>query len=463
MKHIKINKHSVIAIISLGVVFSAVAQEKLKEQFVVAKDVVIQLNTSHTNVIFESWNKDVVGVEAYVEGAGLSREQLNNVLHTWEVSANAADNNVRITANTSKGSTISPSAVTVNMQGSMRDIQVLGPMLSGMLAPLLHKIAQNPIPSELAHDMKALQFDYVAYGKDGQRYMDSWEKDMEAKLGSKFEVAIEEWGKQLEKDAKKWSESMEVQMEAWGRQFERDMQRLGQHLEKQTHQMTPSRPVAIGGNPANTGRYIYEVATPVKVNKVLKVFIPKTAQLQLHVRHGEVALADQVNNIKASLSHTKFAANIIAGGTTRIKASYSPIFVKQWNDGVLVIDYVKNCRIENAKAIRLKANSSNVYIQNLNAAGLITGNFGNITIANMDTDFSSLDLNLQNTDLRVNLPKSAFNFTYLGSRNLMQLPKAMELRTMRNFGNESITGFFKSRNTHSAITINAKYSDIALQ
>jgi len=219
----------------------------------------------------------------------------------------------------------------------------------------------------------------------------------------------------------------------------------------------------MGGSNTNTGRYIYEVATPVKVNKVLKVFIPKTAQLQLQVRHGEVALADQVNNVKASLSHTKLAANIIAGSTTRIKASYSPIFVKQWNDGVLVIDYVKNCRIENAKAIRLKANSSNVYIQNLNAAGLITGNFGSITIANMDTDFSSLDLNLQNSDLRVNLPKSAFNFTYLGSRNLMQLPKAMEIRTMRNFGNESITGFFKSRNTHSAITINAKYSDIALQ
>ena len=470
MRRIRINKHSSTILLGLLTIVPIVAQQKLDEKFNVQEDVVINLNTSHTNVVFESWSKDVVAVEAFIEGDDLTKEQLDHIHNNWQVTATGNSNDISITSNTQR-IVRTPNAVTVNLQGNLQELQMLGPMITGLLEPLLQNIAQNPIPKKMQENIGGLHFDYAAYQNDSEKYMKKWEANLKEKFGDDFEVAMQAWGARMEKDAARMGQNLEAQMQSWTQQFERDMQQWGQQFERQMDTWASQNVVAANtGNGAhNKAPYIYEVKDPnrtkskSKARKMLKVRIPKNAQLKLNIRHGEVTLADYATNLRASLSHTKLAANTIDGKATKIKASYSPVSVKNWNKGILIVDYVKNCRIENAKDIRLKTNSSNVYIQNLNANGLISGNFGSITIANMNSDFSSLNLNLQNSDLKLILPKAGFNFTYLGARNLIQLPKTLEVQRMRNFGTESITGFHKTRNTDKAITINAEYSDLQLQ
>ena len=78
--------------------------------------------------------------------------------------------------------------------------------------------------------------------------------------------------------------------------------------------------------------------------------MPKEAMLKLTVRHGDVQLAEHTNNIIASLTHTRLVANSINGAETYIKSSYAPVSVNHWNDGRLVVNYVKNCKIQKRQA-----------------------------------------------------------------------------------------------------------------
>ena len=63
--------------------FAQKKQNKTSQTINVNKDVVVDLNTNYVEIEIETWNKDVVEIEAYVEGENLSKEELqadlNNV------------------------------------------------------------------------------------------------------------------------------------------------------------------------------------------------------------------------------------------------------------------------------------------------------------------------------------------------------------------------------------------------
>ena len=61
---------------------SMMAQQKLtkvSQSIKVDKNVVVDLNTSHCNIVFDTWNKNTIEIEAYIEGEKLSKEELADV------------------------------------------------------------------------------------------------------------------------------------------------------------------------------------------------------------------------------------------------------------------------------------------------------------------------------------------------------------------------------------------------
>ena len=50
----------------------------------VNKDVVVDLNTNYVEIEIDTWNKDIVEVEAYVESTKLSDEELKEILKGME-------------------------------------------------------------------------------------------------------------------------------------------------------------------------------------------------------------------------------------------------------------------------------------------------------------------------------------------------------------------------------------------
>lgn len=55
---------------------------------------------------------------------------------------------------------------------------------------------------------------------------------MDKKFGKDFEVKMEKWAKEMEKDSEKFSKEYEVKMEAWSKDFEKDMEAWGEEFGK---------------------------------------------------------------------------------------------------------------------------------------------------------------------------------------------------------------------------------------
>ncbi|WP_024772186.1 hypothetical protein [Aquimarina macrocephali] len=429
--------------------FAQDRQDKLNEKLAVNKDVTVVLNTSHTNIVFETWNKNTIEVEAYLEG-NLSDENSKHILDSWQV--DVLGDSQKVTINSTAGNLwsrkVTASSITMDRK-NLQELRMLSPMITDMLGPLMENIAKNPMPSTLSQNQANVNFKNGTANKENdEKYIKQWESQIREKF---IDEQKQKWAKQFEADPKN-----KIKLETWGAQYEKQMDAWASQLIQDIgKQQTGTANVTVY-------RYSTSRINTNSTSKIIKVRIPKDAKLRLNIRHGDVQLAEKANNIKASLSHTKLSANVIDGKQTFIKASYSPVFVRQWNDGRLMINYVKNCRIQNAKNLLVNADSSNVFIQQLDENGAISGSFGVITIANLGESFSTLDLAVQNSDFKLNLPETAFNLSYSGAQSIISLPKTLEINTRKNFGNVFVNGFQNTRSTDKMITINAKYSKVVL-
>ncbi len=440
--------------------FAQDKQNKLSEKLTVNKDVTVNLNTSHTNIVFETWNKNTIEVEAYLEG-DLTNENSRRILDSWQV--NVLGNEREITINSAAGNLWREKVTASNIQIDKKNIQELrrlSPMIADMLGPLMENIAKNPMPSTLSENQSNVNYGN-GKSESEEKYIQQWENQIREKFSEDLEKQKQKqkWASQLKDDNSKNSANQaQIRLEtAWGEEYGKQMNAWASQLIRDVENQQKGV--------ANITFYQYR-ANRVNTNntsKVIKVRMPREAVLRLNIRHGDVQLAEKANNVRASLSHTRLSANVIDGDQTFIKASYSPVFVRQWNNGKLVVNYVKNCRIQTAKNLLVNADSSNIYIQQLDENGAISGSFGVITIENLGESFSTLDLAVQNSDFKLKLPKTAFNISYSGAQSLISLPRTLQINTRKNFGNVFINGFQNTRSTDRMITINAKYSEVVLK
>ncbi len=466
MKITQIYKLNVIAlsVVCFTGLFAQHKENKLNQKFAVGDDVVININTSHTSIVFETWNKNTVGIEAYIEGDYINTENRERILHNWQVEATGTHNEVTIkaiTGNFWRGEVATTSKNKNAIDANMTQYRILAPMIADMLSPLMKNIENNPMPSALAENLASMNFDTQKYRENEEKYIQQWGDQIKEKFGDNSNNIMKQWTKKLSRNAKQldigtesyWGgEDFVRQMQTWASQFSGDIENIQIVQTNGTNMMVYSYSSNIN-KPKSTAQ----------INRIIKVHIPKASRLRLNIRHGDVELPEKINNVVASLSHTTLQANEINGKKTYIRSSYSPLHIKQWNDGQLVINYVKNCRIKNANNLTLNADSSNIFIQELQGSGAIGGSFGNITIANLSETFTILDLAIENSDFKLKLPNTAYNLTYNGAQSRISIPKTLETQVRRNFGNVFVNGFNKTRNTNKVITVNAKYSDIVLQ
>ncbi len=433
-------------------------QNKLNEKISVNKDVTINLNTSHTNIIFETWGRNTIEVEAYLEG-DLNNENTQRILDSWQVDVLGNENVVTITSKAGNlwRENVTASSIKIN-EKNLQELRTLSPMIADMLGPLMENISKNPMPSTLSENQSNVNYGNSKVNEGEEKYIQQWENQIREKFSEDLDKDKQKWASQLKNDnSRNISGQMEIRLETWGEQYGKEMNAWASQLIKDIGQQQN------GVSNVTVYQYSSRRINTNNTSKVIKVRIPEEAQLRLNIRHGDVQLAEEANNIRASLSHTRLSGNVIDGNQTFIKAAYSPVFVRQWNNGKLVVNYVKNCRIQTAKNLLVNADSSNIYIQQLDENGAISGSFGIITIENLGESFSTLDLAVQNSDFNLKLPKTAFNLSYSGAQSLISLPRTLQINTRKNFGNVFINGFQNTRSTDKMITINAKYSEVVLK
>lgn len=483
-------------------------QVKEKKTFNVDSDVEIEINSSYVDFVFETWNKDKVEITAELIGDDLSKDEAKELLEAWQFEVDADSDQITINSGTNFAldwdsdamkslekleslealkSLESLGDLNINLEG-LEKLEELGPMLEGMLGPMIANMSSNPLPPDFLEGLEGLEFDYDAYEKDKEGYMEEWEAELEERFGEDFEIKMEAWGEdyaekweawgeefgeewaekfeawgeefgeefgeKFAEDMEKWAESFGEDMEEWGEKFGKDMEKWAEEFEAEIEKMEDEN--------GNSIFIMKDGGVDFKrAKRVIKIKMPKDAELDLNVRHGEVKLG-AVNNIKADLNYATFIANTVDGGETSINVSYAPIFVKHWKNGSLGANYVDTCVLNRADNINMEANSSNVTFGVLGKDAMLNGSYGALVINNFGSDFESVALNLDNTDANLFLPDYALDIFFNGKKSSIQLPNDVTASSNEMSGNTMLKGWHLDANSNKLINITAAYSNITV-
>ncbi|MGB3607737.1 MAG: hypothetical protein WA775_09185 [Psychroserpens sp.] len=252
--------HHILTALFFCVALSVSAQQKmqkLSKTVEVAKDVAIDLNTSYVQIEIDTWNKNKVEIEAYVNGEQLSQEELQEALNDWNLKVEGSGNKMTISSeeNSHRSWTNSHhNHVSLASFEALKALEGLGdwdfknfpeipelpempelPELPVMAKMEFPKVPQLPEMPELPEGIKNVSFDSEAYKKDGEAYLENWSKDFSLEdreamkvwareMGtidfSSYENKMEVWGENFgETFGKRFGKDYEAKMQAWGEEF----------------------------------------------------------------------------------------------------------------------------------------------------------------------------------------------------------------------------------------------------
>jgi len=356
-------------------------------------------------------------------------------------------------------------------------------IISGLTmdVPTIPELPEMPELPELPEGINNMEFDYDAYKKDGEAYLEKYNekfnstygKDFEAKMEAWGEKFGEEWGEKFGKRMEAWGEAFEKRfndeefedrMEAWGERYAAKMEAHAERIEAKAERAEAyaeraenlrerqnERNALLKSRHKEVEKLLNEKRSAVK--KTIKIKIPKSAKLKVNVKYGEVEFASNISDLKANLSHSKLTAQNINGSSTSINVSYAPVHIGVWGMGTLNLNYVQEAEIGEAKNLVLTGVSSNIDINNLSGSAIIDGNIGDLNIKNIDEAFNNLNVILQNSNAFIKLPHVNCNVQFKGNHSKFVHPK--------HSGNSD--SYSEYTNSSKNIIINAKYSNVEME
>ena len=461
------------------------------ETFNVSTDAILDINTSHADIEFETWSKNEVGIEAIIELEDATDEEAKTYFENsgFEILGNSK----KVTISTGKEN----NSLWSNTLGDSQNFHIEMPEFPEVHAYTfdfdfgeLSNMPMPPIPP-------MAEFDHKAFKKDGDKYLKQWKKEFDENYDEEHVKELEEWAKRMEekqvkmekkraemmkkreemteKRNKKRAELQEKMAKAREKRREAQNERRAHLLERRTYGRfanDSSRVIIINGDSVNTyfhGRpsIFYSSSNGLhknyKVKKTIKVKMPKGMKIKMNFRHGEVKLAGNTMNLNAILSHSSLWAARIDGVGTKIDASYTPINVKTWYYGQLQTKYSENVALEEVFDLRLNSTSSNVIIDRVVNGAFIQNDFGPLEIKSVANNFKDIDITLQNAELNFKTPNVPFTIYVNGTSSKLSSPSSITLDRTKNHNNTIHRGYFKNKDSGSSISINSKYSEVVLE
>ncbi|WP_420602390.1 Spy/CpxP family protein refolding chaperone [Flagellimonas sp.] len=452
-------------------------QEKSKtytETFNVSDETVLNINTSHADIEFETWNKNQVEITAVIELEGATDEEAKSFFEKDAIKILGNSKEIEVsTKNTGFGA-------SNNFSFVLPDLPTVAPIIEHMELPEMPEVFVMPEMPPMP-PIPHIDFDYDAYKKDGDKYLKKWKKDFDKNFDEKYQNRFEEWSDKMEKMAEqreKQREEREVQRQKLMEQREamreearakRDEMRakrdeLREERNELRHKLRSERVFSIqSGDDSN----IFYFSTDgehkkYKVKKRIKIKMPKSVKLKMNVRHGEVKLAANAKNINASLSYASLFASTIDGDRTDIRASYSPIVVQKWKYGQLKTDYSDNVSLAEVVDLRLNAVSSNVSIDRLTNNVFVTNSLGALEINSVSDGFSNIDITVENGEVNCKIPTVPFSIYVNETFSEFEYPEVLAIGTSKNYNTNIHKGYHVNNREGKVININSKYSEVVL-
>ena len=463
--------------------FTCWAQEKTKtykETFNVGDETVLNIDTRHADIEFETWDRQEVEITAVVELDGATAEEAEEYFERDAVKI--MGNSQEIQVKTSGGD------YSVFTSGNMDlgdfdivipDAPMVEPILEQLQIPELPEVFVLPELPPLP-PVPFTDFDYESYKKDGDKYLKEWKKTFDKSFNKDYQKKLEAWSERIEKMSKEREKEREALMEERKalreearairdearavREEARAKQREQRH--KIREQIVESRTFSIRSDDDSNVFYFSMddgKRKEYKVKKRIKIKMPKSVKLKMNVRHGEVKLSANTKNIKASLSHASLLASTIDGDHTDIRASYSPVVVQKWNYGQLQTDFSEKVDLKEVHDLKLHAVSSNVTIDKLVNKVFVTNNLGALEINAVADSFSNIDITVENGEVDCALPTVPFTIYVNETLSEFYYPEELELDSSKNYNTNVHRGNYGNGKGNKSININSKYSEVALK
>ena len=471
----KVSNLLTVFVCLIGMLTYAQTQQKtFTESFEVSVDAVLNIDTSHADIEFETWNKDRVVIEATIALEGASEEEAEDYFENggFEIMGNSS----KITVSTNTHNLWSVQAFD-----HIGDLHIELPEMPEFDAfdydfdffVMDDMPPMPPVPN--------VNFDYEAYKEDGEKYLKEWQESFQKDFGEPYELRMKEWQEKIEQRRNEMrqrrEERNERRQEAHSERLEkmavaraeRAQKRVEAHQKRMASQQArlASRN-AIRANRSGRPNVFYFNSDGenrnYKVKKTIKIKMPKSTKIKMNVRHGEVKLAENTNNMNATLSHASLLAATIGGDKTTVMASYSPVSVEKWNYGKLQADYSDRVNLKEVLNLHLNSTSSDVTIENLSRTAFIKNSFGPLLINAVSDDFEILDVTLQNAEFFCDLPDTAYTIYIDGNESdFIGGPNELALNRVPDRRNTIHTSYNLKKDSGKSITINSNYSEVVFE
>lgn len=488
MIHIQTRKFKLTILNFLVFSVVAFAQKETKnftETFKVNSDVEVDINTSYADVKFETWNKNTVEVEATIEVEGLSKEEAEEYFKSWNFEAVGNSSKVSVTTRPMHWSPQNQDITLVSDFDFDFDLENVVP--AEVIIPEIPPLP--PLPP-LPVNFENFSFDYEAYKQDGDKYLERWKKSFNENFNEDFKANLDKWKQEVEKQREavqihkkeieeyrneirqQHTETMEKHRAAMKDAAEERKKAMHEQriiIKKSINEAQEATREAMdelreSGSKPNVFYFSSGTNKKLKVKKTIKIKMPKKAKIKMNVRHGEVTLAENYENINAILSHTRFMAVVIDGENSVIEASYSPLKVENWNYGELKVNYVKEVDLKNVKSMKLTSRSSDVVIGTISEDAILNNSFGNLNINNIQEGFKHLEIILDNSDATLFLPQSvAYDFHCSATDSKVEYPQRLSIDVTKKYSNQLAKGYNISDNNSKTVSIVATLSNVKIK
>lgn len=214
-------------LISMGV-WGQSREKIITEEFMVDDNVEIEINTSYTDLEFDTWNKNKVEVIATVQIEGASDLEFQEYMEnsSFEIFGNSSK--VKILNKGESGDP--PIHFVTNAEPIVIEIPDL-PSVENFEFDFDFSAMENlpempPIPSP--------KFDYEAFKKDGgEAYMKEWQENFEKDFAEPYQERMKEWQEKMAEKRKKVEEKRVIAMEKRAEKMEEArVKRLEAHQKR---------------------------------------------------------------------------------------------------------------------------------------------------------------------------------------------------------------------------------------
>ncbi|WP_420319892.1 hypothetical protein [Flagellimonas sp.] len=472
----------------MGVICQAQEKSKTyKETFNVNEETVLNIDTSHTDIEFETWAKDQVEITAVVELEGATEEEAKAYFERDVVKILGNSKEIEIKTVGKRVSVFSSDMLGHDFDFVAPDVSFVDPIIENLVIPELPELPNMPnvmvIPEmpplpPLPH----IDFDYESYKKDGDKYLKQWKKEFDKNFDRKYHKRFEEWSKEMEKMAEEREKQREelreqriiireqtraIRDEARAKRDELRAEReeLREERNRERDRHSADRVFRLqSGDDSNIFYFSSDGEhKKYKVKKHIKIKMPKSVKLKMNVRHGEVKLAANTKNIKASLSYASLLASTIDGDRTDIRASYSPVIVQRWNYGQLKTDYSNEVNLKEVGELTLNSVSSNVTIDRLTDKIYVTNNLGALQINSVSNTFSDVDITVENGEVDFAIPSVPFSIYVKETASDVTFPEVIAIGSSKNYSTNVHKGYHINDKSNKSVNINSKYSEVVLK